>query len=362
MHRNNHIDIAKGIGILFVVLGHNWLINHDKTLVFQMIYSFHMPLFFVLGGVFLGTRQGLASFIRNKADALLKPYLAVLLMLGAYRIGIGATTPSQYFPGVLYGVGSSIDWIQLWFLPSLFITLVFARLLLPWLQRTPYPSLNLAVLIAALFLLGALTAEHYRDLTSAASPLLGMMFGPNAHLRGLPFSLDLLPLSAAFLLLGYLLRAPIQRAAFKPLHALAALVVFLLSHLLFHYYTDLNAREYGHWLITPLRALAGIYLVISLSALLARYRTAAGLLAYLGQASLIILLFHAYVEWAIFGKLLQRYGNQPYPAGVIAFFGSLAISVALYEISRRLPPMAWLLLQSHQRGSNVKTALSEQAA
>ena len=362
MTRNNHIDIAKGIGILFVVLGHNWIVNHDKTLIFQMIYSFHMPLFFLLGGVFLSTRQGVADFARNKADALLKPYLVVLLLLGVYRIGVGATTPSQYFPGILYGVGSTIDWVQLWFLPSLFITLLFARLVLPLLQRTAFASLNLAGLVVVLFLVGALLVDSYRDIPSADSPLLSWMFGPDAHLRGLPFSLDLLPLSAAFLLLGYLLREQIKQAVFQPLHLLAAIAVFVLAHLLFRYSTDLNLREYGHWLITPLRALAGIYIVVSLSVLLTRYRVPAQTLAYLGRASLVILLFHAYVEWAIFGKLVNRFSEHPYAAGVAAFLGSLAISIGLYELSRRVPPMAWLLLQSNQRSGALKTAPSEQAA
>lgn len=42
------IDIAKGIGIFFVVIGH--FINMSSY-PGRVIYSFHMPLFFFLSGI-----------------------------------------------------------------------------------------------------------------------------------------------------------------------------------------------------------------------------------------------------------------------------------------------------------------------
>lgn len=41
----NWIDIAKGIGIILVVIGHT--IGSQR--VNDIIYTFHMPLFFILG-------------------------------------------------------------------------------------------------------------------------------------------------------------------------------------------------------------------------------------------------------------------------------------------------------------------------
>ena len=43
------IDIAKGYGILFVIIGHLYL--QDSFLTTQ-IYTFHMPLFFFLQDMF----------------------------------------------------------------------------------------------------------------------------------------------------------------------------------------------------------------------------------------------------------------------------------------------------------------------
>lgn len=40
------VDVAKGIGIILVVLGH----NQSPDYIIKFIYSFHMPLFFFLSG------------------------------------------------------------------------------------------------------------------------------------------------------------------------------------------------------------------------------------------------------------------------------------------------------------------------
>ena len=49
--REEFIDIAKGIAILCVIIGHTWKNAYpaDKRLM-VFIYSFHMPLFFILSG------------------------------------------------------------------------------------------------------------------------------------------------------------------------------------------------------------------------------------------------------------------------------------------------------------------------
>ena len=48
-NRIDFIDIAKGIGMFLVIVGH----VETYDFINRMIYSFHMPLFFVLSGFFL---------------------------------------------------------------------------------------------------------------------------------------------------------------------------------------------------------------------------------------------------------------------------------------------------------------------
>lgn len=49
--RDVNIDISKGIGIMLVIVGHCTIIPFD--IVYRIISSFHMPLFFIWGGDYL---------------------------------------------------------------------------------------------------------------------------------------------------------------------------------------------------------------------------------------------------------------------------------------------------------------------
>ena len=57
--RIEYIDIAKGIGILLVIIGHAFrdemrMENNLAEFVYQLVYFFHMPLFFVISGLTFG--------------------------------------------------------------------------------------------------------------------------------------------------------------------------------------------------------------------------------------------------------------------------------------------------------------------
>lgn len=53
--RIESLDIAKGIGILIVVLGH--VLRTDDVFLKKFIFSFHMPLFFMLSGFVFNTEN-----------------------------------------------------------------------------------------------------------------------------------------------------------------------------------------------------------------------------------------------------------------------------------------------------------------
>lgn len=59
MQRDKSIDIAKGIGIILVVYAHviNRLELQSLSTVVNIIYSFHMPLFFVISGYCIGLKD-----------------------------------------------------------------------------------------------------------------------------------------------------------------------------------------------------------------------------------------------------------------------------------------------------------------
>ncbi len=68
--RIEEVDIAKGIAIIFVVLGH----LHIQS-INEFSYSFHMPLFIILSGMFLGNTTSLKTEIKKRFMSLIVPYV-----------------------------------------------------------------------------------------------------------------------------------------------------------------------------------------------------------------------------------------------------------------------------------------------
>lgn len=65
--RIEYIDLAKAIAILLMVLGHCASLN-DIPLIRSVIYSFHMPLFFIISGYFFKTlalKEGVIKYSRT---------------------------------------------------------------------------------------------------------------------------------------------------------------------------------------------------------------------------------------------------------------------------------------------------------
>lgn len=75
--RDATIDIAKGIGIYLVCLGH----TTSNEVVLKWLYSFHMPLFFFLSGIFHSQSENYFIFFKKKVRALLVPYLFFAITL-----------------------------------------------------------------------------------------------------------------------------------------------------------------------------------------------------------------------------------------------------------------------------------------
>ena len=130
MQRSNQVDVLKGIGIALVVLGHNWVTLQEKGAIFRLIYSFHMPLFFVISGIFIKEKENLRFFVLNKASAILKPYFFISFSIGLVYLFSSNPLTIQGWLGILYAEGQSLTLDWMWFLPSLFISSIAALLLI----------------------------------------------------------------------------------------------------------------------------------------------------------------------------------------------------------------------------------------
>lgn len=122
------VDILKGLAIVLVVVGHMKYAEGTANPGRMLIYSFHMPLFFMLAGytaaLSFSHNANLLKFVCRRFLSVMAPYICWMLALPCIYATTGEI--SHYsFHGACLGILSG--WGQWWFLPCLFIMqLMFA--------------------------------------------------------------------------------------------------------------------------------------------------------------------------------------------------------------------------------------------
>jgi len=242
--RIEYIDIARGIGILLVVLGHNDF-GYISPFGHKLIYSFHMPLFFFLSGYFLNTSIPFIDFFKKRFNSLLKPYLFTLFLIYFLNVSfekMSFETAIRRIVKSLYASGLYIDWVQLWFLPHLFVVSLYAFAFFAIFGRWNNRYIRWAALVVTLGISSFFLKDFY--------PFTLSMMGNQYELFGLPLSLDLVLLSGFFFFLGSEIRQVTSEKTFENSYLLiGSVVVLLLLVYFFEARNDFNTRTYESYLV-----------------------------------------------------------------------------------------------------------------
>jgi fucose 4-O-acetylase-like acetyltransferase len=130
--RIDWVDYAKGIGIILVVYGHLLssgyhagldIPSHFFGLSDSIIYGFHMPLFFLLSGLFVENslqKHGTRDYLGNQLRRLVYPYFIWSILQMSVEVIFSSytqkgTTLSDVF-AIVYQ-----PWGQFWFIYALFV-------------------------------------------------------------------------------------------------------------------------------------------------------------------------------------------------------------------------------------------------
>ncbi|MFZ6772726.1 acyltransferase family protein [Undibacterium sp. SXout7W] len=283
-NRDIWVDYARGIGIILVVYGHvsrgifNAGMPMDATLfslIDSIIYSFHMPLFFFLSGLFFVPslqKYGQSGLIAEKTDSVMYPYVLWSLLQGFTEVALSHyTTAKTSIPEVL-----SLLWqprAQFWFLYALFVVMLFV-----------------------VMLFGSVMFRVQRQLSAWKILLPAMVLWASQFWLDWPFPFNFLANYLIFFLLGtqfHLLRSIIEKRAL--LASLISLLAFIAVEYLFHGTLGLRYSDKSFWQALP--AIFGILMVCSVSCLLAQKRlllipSQVYWLALLGSCSMPIFLIH----------------------------------------------------------------------
>ena len=129
-----YLDMVKGIGILLVVLGH--IIPMERG-IGKYLYSFHMPMFFMISGILLFEKKSwenekLFNIILGKLRQIMYPYLIisfVSLVIIRKIDGLTKFVKNLYLTLMLEGISA------LWFLPTLFFAELIFVLVIRYIKK-----------------------------------------------------------------------------------------------------------------------------------------------------------------------------------------------------------------------------------
>lgn len=185
MKRDNCIDSIKGIGVILVILGHTYDI---PVFLCNFIYSFHMPLFFIISGYLYNTQKysgwSARKFILNKAKSYLLPYTIYSLINIAinfvweycfYGNVIPAKRMLKYVADAFYCRADDAymkNFVPVWFLLCLFISSVLFWLI------TKYCEKYTGAICVSLAIVGYLWCSivDYRIFWNLPTALIAILF------------------------------------------------------------------------------------------------------------------------------------------------------------------------------------------
>ena len=235
--RNETIDVAKGIGIFLMVLGHMH-INEQLNL---FIYSFHMPLFYIISG-FLYKNSGGYYWIKKKAKSLLVPYFCfgIVYILISFVLSAGdLEILKRNAIGLFYESTNNLPIESaLWFLTSMFFLLIIVSIL----EKIDFNSIKL-VLIVFLTVVGSLF--------------------PNVMGFRLPMSIDTSLVTIGFFYVGYYIKKHFidKKSVNKCVLCSLLTVICSVSLFVIQKNEQLNIRL-GNWGIFPITYFTAIFISV----------------------------------------------------------------------------------------------------
>lgn len=127
MRRFKEIDILKGLGIILMIMGHQYYgVGFDKW-----IHAFHMPMFFIISGFLYRRPSVIRKGICNKVKSLLIPYAFFagihLFIMSAKTLILGGSSKTlfQYVYHILVVNTEGMPICgAIWFLTALFFTTI----------------------------------------------------------------------------------------------------------------------------------------------------------------------------------------------------------------------------------------------
>lgn len=319
--RISYLDIAKGLGIILVVIGHTGFL---KDAVSKYVFSFHMPLFFVISGMLIFLKnegeKNLLDIIRKKSKSLLTPYVifsVLYIIISIFEYGNGVLTKEDMIQSIIYMFTFYGD-STLWFLPALLLGEVLFIAL-----NKKLKGLNL---LAVSVILGALSYTVQVLITPLwarnADNLLivNLIDFLRVFLRGI--------IAESFIAIGFFGYKFISEKLSKRVYCLVIGTILLVLTYGISYFNDtvdFHRVVLGNYPLFLLSGITGSFGIILISKALNNSK----ILSYFGRNSLIIMCTHLRF-YVLFGAIQLAFLVNMYVTRAKDYVFMLVIIVATF--------------------------------
>ena len=294
-NRIGYIDMAKGLAIILVIVGHSSFVPHIAKMI---LYIFHIPLFFFLSGFTLNVRkyETFSGYFLNKWKSLVVPFF--LLNIFVFLFQLFVMYPDQVLSfNILQFIKQLLIsdrlhiYFQLWFLNVLFLAHVFSYFIL----KRGWNLGQWMIIILSLFVLVYLGQKIYEKEYY------------------LIWNIDLVPVAMIFILLGVWTKNNLHRLEkyfsvyFLPVVGVLTVVVGGMNYRLSgNKIVDLYYQQIGNHFLFYLAAISGIWSVLIFFKTLPE----SSIMKSIGQKTLIYYGVHSPIVLVLVEKLVKELSTK----------------------------------------------------
>lgn len=279
------IDVAKGITILLVIIGHTLTFGSATR---NFIFSFHMPLFFILSGYTFNVAEDFPAFFK-RVKKLIKHLIYPALFVSGVNIFVQWMMQDQHTLSALWSLtkrmGDALWWASgvdvyahpalgaLWFLFSLFWAKVF---------------------MDAIYLVfpGKKTGYIYVSIG-----LLGMAIGLKG--KWLPQNMDVTFMAMLFIYIGMLWKNYQNWLEHHEKLCFMSSIIIWVFCLNIPMYITMATRSYPWTVCSTVEAVCGSYAVCCLCKAFIANARICYVFQFIGMHTLLIFLVH-HLDWITF--------------------------------------------------------------
>lgn len=270
------VDIAKAIAIICMIVGHE--VTNNTLRVF--IFSFHMPLFFILSGYTSGYVDTWIKFGNKTKKQFVKVWLLAVLMvilLGLENLLVGTFSLTKMIEADAQGIfwGSNMPWMKVQTVAIMWFLFVFfwAKILFNGLQVVFQNKYNGAILGILAYFAFVISQKQW-----------------------LPQAFDIVPIAGLFMWVGSFIKNFEKNTTSSNSIALSVLFVIIFCYWILCVQNgvtiEMATRQYPLFIVSILEAIAGTIMVCWISKGLAQKSFLVKSFQLIGQHTLAIMSIH----------------------------------------------------------------------